>query len=171
MAQRIVDLVVDQIDANSESCKTKTIPLTPEPLKNAKAVESYIKDLSGRVNKLGLDPYYGWYLGTVYGKQAEVILEKLKTFKADNIEVALARAEVWFAVHHEMANKAVDFFVRRTGRLYFNIESIALIKEAVMSDLQTYLDWDLQRLTQEFELLDELIYDATHYYEEEMAIS
>ena len=171
MAQRIVDLVVDQIDTNSESCQTKNISLTPESLKNAKGVEAYIKDLTGRVKKMGLDPYYGWYLGTVYGKQAELVLEKIKEFKEEDAEVALARAEVWFAVHQEMVNKAADFFVRRTGRLYFNIESIALIKEAVMSDLQTYLNWDLQRLTQEFELLDELIYDATHYYEEEMAIA
>ena len=171
MAQRIVDLVVDQIDTNSESCKTKNIPLTPESLKDANGVEAYIKDLSSRMKKIGLDPYYGWYLGTVYGKQAETVLNKLKEFKSDDPEVGLARAEAWFAVHHEMVNKAADFFVRRTGRLYFNIESIALIKEAVMSDLQNYLNWDLQRLTQEFELLDELIYDATHYYEEEMAIS
>ena len=32
----------------------------------------------------------------------------------------LIRAELWYCVHHEMANSLADFFVRRTGRLYIN---------------------------------------------------
>ena len=172
MAQRIVDLVIKEFPKKEKrafkKCQTKNISLTANPLANAKAVESYIKDLQKRVIALGLNPYYGWYLATVYGKQAETILTKMDDFKDNQPAIALARAEAWFGVHHEMVNRADDFFVRRTGRLYFDIGSIASIREAVLADLQTYLGWDANRLAKEIDYLDELIYDATHYYEAEL---
>ena len=104
---------------------------------------------------------------TNYGKQADEILEKIKEFN-DAPEVALGRAEAWFGVHHEMVNRAEDFFVRRTGMLYFEIASIGLMRAAVMSDFQKYLNWDDARLQEENKMMDEMIYDATHYYEKEL---
>jgi len=172
MAQRIVDLVVKEFPKTEKrafkKCQTRKISLTANPLADAQAVETYIQDLQKRVIALGLAPYYGWYLATVYGKQAEIILTKLKDFKDNKPMIALARAEAWFGVHHEMVNRADDFFVRRTGRLYFDISSIHTIREAVFADLQKYLNWDANRLAKEIENLEELIYDATHYYEVEL---
>ena len=66
------------------------------------------------------------------------------------------------------SNSAEDFFVRRTGRLYFDIESIPVIRKAVMKDLQQLLGWDESRLSKEEQQLDELIKDATYYYESEL---
>ncbi len=172
MAQRIVNLVVKEFPKTEKrafkKCQTRKISLTENPLANAKAVEKYIADLQKRVIALGLAPYYGWYLATVYGKQAETILTKMDDFKDNQPEIALARAEAWFGVHHEMVNRADDFFVRRTGRLYFDIGSISTIRAAVLADLQKYLNWDANRLAKEVVHLDELIYDATHYYEAEL---
>jgi len=82
-------------------------------------------------------------------------------------EIALARAELWFSVNYEMVNSLEDFFVRRTGRLYFDIESIPIVRDAVVKDITTYLKWNDQRLAVEQKRLDDLIYDATNYYERE----
>lgn len=172
MAQRIVDLVIKEFPRKEKrtfkKCQTKTISLTANPLANAKAVETYIQALQKRAITLGLAPYHGWYLATVYGKQAETILIKMGDFKGNKPHIALARAEAWFGVHYEMVNRADDFFVRRTGRLYFDIGSINSIRDAVLADLQNYLGWNANRLAKEIENLDELIYDATHYYEQEL---
>ena len=168
MAQRVVDLVIKKADFEAPDCKTKHIPLTPDPLENAAAVQQYIQQLEKPVIEMGLDKYYAWYLGTVYGKQADGILEKTKSFKNKDPMVTLARAEAWFSVNQEMVNSAEDFFVRRTGRLYFDIESIPVIRKAVMKDLQQLLGWDESRLSKEEQQLDELIKDATYYYESEL---
>ena len=171
MGQRIVDLVIKQMEGVTKrsfgKCNTKKIPLTQNPLANAKAVQNYIQELEKVVLEKGLVKYHAWYLVTNYGKQADVILEKMNEFK-DAPEIALGRAEAWFSVHHEMVNRAEDFFVRRTGRLYFEIASIDLMREVVMSDFQKYLNWDDARLQEENKMMDELIYDATHYYEKEL---
>lgn len=173
MAQRIVDLVLKEFPKTEKrafkECQTRHIALTENPLANAKAVYAYIEELQNRAKKLGLKEYYGWYLATVYGKQAETILEKMTDFANDAPNIALARAEAWFAIHHEMVQRADDFFVRRTGRLYFDIDSIDDIQEVVFEDLQKYLGWSDNRLKKEVGDMANLLFDATNYYEEELA--
>jgi glycerol-3-phosphate dehydrogenase len=172
MAQRIVDLVTDQMEDEGSkdypSCKTKSIPLTEVPFDNFQDSLEYIDTIAPRLEQYGLKPYHAWYLTTTYGRQADVIIEKIEDFRSQKPEVALARAEVWYGVLHEMVSSAEDFFVRRTGRLYFDIQTIPLVREAVMQDLQITLDWDKESMTSEQKNLDELLYDATHYYETEL---
>lgn len=173
MAQRIVDLVAKQLSAESNQdfgpCRTKEVHLTSTPFSGAKAVQQYVQRLEKAVSERGLDSYYGWYLTTVYGEQSQAILDKMPEFSSDSPAIALARAEAWFTTHHEMVNSASDFFVRRTGRLYFDIDSIAEVRTFIMQDFQEYLEWDLERRQKEEEELDMLLYDATHYYDEELS--
>lgn len=171
MGQRIVDLVLKKMEGvtkkSFKKCNTKKIPLTPKPLLNYGEVKKYINKLERIVEFKGLDKYYAWYLTTNYGTQADLILLKMIEF-SDVPEVSLARAEAWFGMHYEMVLSAEDFFVRRTGRLYFDIKSISLIRERVMDDLKNTLQWNEERAFLENKKMDELIYDATHYYDKEL---
>jgi len=168
MAQRIVDLVDEQLPEPFGPCPTKDIPLTEDPLKDAKAVEGYIHEMENRIKKLGLISYYGWYLVTTYGKQAETILEKMQEYSSDTPNIALLRAETWYGVHHELVSSADDLLVRRTGRLYFDIESIPPALEIVLADMKNYLGWNENRTQEERERMELLLKDATTYYEKEM---
>lgn len=176
MSQRVVDKVIKQFEAEGskhfKDCTTDKIPLTADPLKDSIAVASYIKQTTKKVKKYGLEDYHAWYLVTTYGKQTEAILEKFPALKVVNAhpEITLARAELWYSVHHEMVNSACDFFVRRTGRLFFDILSIPQIRTAVFSDLKDYLNWDENRVISENELLDQLIFDASHFMAEETLV-
>jgi glycerol-3-phosphate dehydrogenase len=67
-----------------------------------------------------------------------------------------------------MVTRASDYFVRRTGRLYFDIMSIATIRQPVMDIMAQELQWDDKRLKEENAILDRLITDATTYYDQEM---
>ncbi len=171
MGQRIVDLVVKRMEKATrkeyKKCYTKEIPLTKNPLANAKAVQDYIVELEKITLERNLEKYHAWYLVTNYGKQADTILEMMNDF-SDTPEVAFARAEAAFGIHHEMVASAADFFVRRTGRLYFDIKSIAEIRNPVMKDFQKHLGWDEERMKFENQKMNELLFDATHYYEKEV---
>ncbi len=168
MSQRIVDLVNKRLEENFGASKTRNIDLTLNSLKDATAVQSYINELEKTVLSLGLEKYHAWYLTTTYGKQAAMILEKMTTFNDEVAEISLARAEAWFTVYFELVNSLEDFFVRRTGRLYFDIKSIGIIRDAVVGDLKNYLNWSDTRLKEEQEKLDMLLKDATTYYETEI---
>jgi len=171
MAERIVDKVMKELCSDGsmkyKDTRTKEIQLTPDPLANNKAVERYIEEQKKACAALLLDPYYGWYLATNYGRQTEDILSKVSSGDNEDPEINLALAELSYCLEHEMVQRAEDFFVRRTGRLYFDILSIEKIRAAVMSSLSSSLGWSAERLQEEERILDLLIQDATHYYADE----
>jgi len=91
----------------------------------------------------------------------------MQSFTDENPETRLIRAELWYGIHHEMINSLADFFVRRTGRLYFNISSVATYETLITKDCTQYLNWDAARITKEKETLSILVKDATHFYDAE----
>ncbi|MFK8102076.1 MAG: glycerol-3-phosphate dehydrogenase/oxidase [Saprospiraceae bacterium] len=173
MAQRVVDLVIEKLteteDFSSKVCQTENIPLTKMPFQDFEEVERFITEITPRLEAIGLETYHATYLVTTYGKSTTTILEKLNSFAEEESIIALGRAELWYSVHHEMICRAEDFFVRRTGQLYFDIENVHLIKDAVLKDLSNYLNWTPETFQSEQDRLEELLYDATHYYEEELS--
>ena len=156
-----------QTTRQAQRCGTSSIALTKLPIKNYSEVEQYIKELKEKVKRLGLDEYYGWYLGTTYGTQSDEILQLTDKYAAHTPEAALACAEVLYGIHREFVVSASDFFVRRTGRIFFDINSIPQIREHVMRILQVELRWTDDRLTQENHILDSLLKDASSYYSKE----
>ena len=56
-----------------------------------------------------------------------------------------------------MACSPVDFFMRRTGRIYFNIDSVNLYKTLVLNEFSNYFSWNKETLEKnKKELLKEL---------------
>ncbi len=168
MAMRVIEEVLERLDVSLNETDTSKIPLVTPPFKDFKNVEIYQEKLRGILAELGVsDSYYAWYFCTTYGKQSEVIIEKLKTFDSENIFERLVRAELWYCIHYEMTNNMTDFFVRRTGRLYFNVNSVLKYKNIVLDDCMNYFKWGKERLQQEQHTIDMLIQDATHFYDKE----
>ena len=54
----------------------------------------------------------------------------------------MIKAEVWFCINHEMTCTPTDFFVRRTGRLFFDTKSVLLYKEFVLNEFKNHFSWD-----------------------------
>jgi glycerol kinase len=131
------------------NCSTEHIPLSGGPFADAAAVQNYREAIATRLQALHLPTAY-WpdYLVNNYGRQTDAILDRMTAFN-DKPETALTRAEAWFAVHHEMAATLLDFLDRRTGRLFFNLPSIAPVLPLLRRDFQTYLGWSDQRAEQE----------------------
>lgn len=172
MAQRVIDRVLKDVPEKKKEhlvkSYTEKIPLTSEPLKDAKEVDIYQKQIARRLKAASItNEYLSWYLATTYGKQSDAIIDKMDYFLDEDAQRRLLRAEVWYSVHHEMTNSLSDFFVRRTGRLYFDIHSIHQYRKLVQEDMIRYLGWDEARVNKENKYLDLLVVDASTYYEEE----
>lgn len=173
MAQRVNDTVLKQLKEKYaekfEDSRTEHIALTSHAMRNSKEVANYQKNLTETLESLGVEDaeYKGWYLTTTYGKQAELIKKKINYFRDADANDRLLRAELWYSVYYEMTNSLADFFVRRTGRLYFDINTVTQYRQIAVEDFVNYLDWTETRVQQENKKLDELIYDATHFYNTE----
>ena len=141
MAERVVDLVLDKMDEADrefDECKTDLIPLVESPFKDYQEVKAYLTSVKERVNKIGLDSFYADYLVGNYGKQTNAILDDIQ---AGQIEIELAKAELRFGIANELITLPEDFFIRRTGRLYFFKNSIDVIEEAILHEFQITFKW------------------------------
>ncbi|MEM9822899.1 MAG: glycerol-3-phosphate dehydrogenase C-terminal domain-containing protein, partial [Bacteroidota bacterium] len=166
MAQRIVDLVQKKMeqkyDVALKECFTDKIVLQGGPFEGAEDVEAYTAKLKKEVISFGLDASYAQYLVANYGLQSNTIIEKLQSFN-DTIEVALARAETWFCVHHELVIHPMDFFSRRSGRLYFNIDTIPPVMDAILDDFVQYFDWSKGYRTEMREAIEQALYESANF--------
>ena len=173
MAHRVIETVLKTMSSKRRSklkkSNTEHISLTSNAMHTVEEVNVYQEEVLSRLKEVGITgTYNAWYLTSTFGKQADFILDKIEFFANKDAYERLIRAELWYCVHYEMANNLVDFFVRRTGRLYFNIASISKYRKVVLEDFVNYLDWDSERVEKENNILDILLEDATHYYDTEL---
>jgi len=76
-----------------------------------------------------------------FGKQTKIILQKYDELTEPDIEIRLAKAELWYCLEFEMTLTPLDFFVRRTGRLYFDIKSITKLESMVLKQFSSFFNW------------------------------
>ena len=172
MAERTIEAVLKTIKykhkKDLKKSKTEKIPLVSPSLENSHNVEIYQKELEIKLLELGVsDAYHAWYLCATYGKQSDIIIDKSIDFENKDALERLIRAELWFGIYHEMINSLTDFFVRRTGRLYFDIQSVKKHMDLILEDCINLLNWDTRRIASEKENLELFLKDATTYYEKE----
>lgn len=172
MAQRVIDAMLKTMPAKSKSrlkeSFTKDIPLVNPSMHTSQDVASFQNELEKQLKELGVnDEYYAWHLCSTYGKKANLILEKMVSFYNGTPQESIIRAELWYCIHFEMVNSLADFFVRRTGSLYFNINNVSKFQELILNDCVQYLEWNEERIAFETQKLEQLIKDATHFYDKE----
>ena len=162
MAERVVDRIAKKMEEEHEvelkECYTDEIPLAGNVnFKKFKHVKKYITEIHERIKGEDFTEYDAWFLVTNYGKQTETILEIYKGLTDADKYVRLAKAELRFGIDYEMVQNPMDFFIRRTGRLYFDIDSIRNLMEPILEEFKMiYKVDDAQILVWKEELHREL---------------
>ena len=125
MAERTVNRISRRLEEGVgkalPACKTAEIPLCGNAFKNFKKVEKYMETIGKRLEKDGFEPVVARVLVTTYFEDSD------NTWR-------LLKAELHFGVLHEMVQNPMDFFIRRTGRLYFDILTIREYLHPVASE-------------------------------------
>jgi len=167
MAERIVDKLGERIEKQTgdpiKSCSTDKLILMGAGFKSDADVAKYRSRLKDEVEKLGLDRYYGEYLTSNYGRQSDEILSNFDKQKAKDPEIKLALAELHFTIENEAVHSLLDFFERRTGRLYFNIKSIPKLIDPVSKAMSEMFKWSKKRKMQELAWLNHGIQVASNF--------
>lgn len=167
MAERAVNLIARKLEEEEGlpyvECSTEEIPLCGNGFKKFKHVKKYIDAVYSQLKNDGFEPYDAWYLVTTYGKQVEKILQYYKQFPEEDILIRLAKAELHFCIRYEMTTTPIDYFVRRTGRLYFDIESIAHLQEAILNEFKTVFELDAKQIASYKNELEALIKDHSDF--------
>ena len=140
MAERVVNRITKKMEEDHDQevgeCTTAEIPLCGNDFKKYKHVKKYISEIYERIKGDGFSKHNAWFLVTNYGIQTETILDYYSKQKGDTNEIRLVLAELHFGFDYEMVQNPMDFFIRRTGRLYFEIESVRDFMEPVLSEFK-----------------------------------
>jgi glycerol-3-phosphate dehydrogenase len=164
MAERIVDRVIDNYfdDRNLRPCITDSLKLVGADFDEPEEVKQYIQEVFAKLHQHGLEEYTK-YLVYNYGKNTTTILNHIEQnfqgFSADT----LIKAECWYTTQFEMVVTLLDFFNRRTGMLYFDIERTMAYKALICDEIASILQWDESRSRMEEERLEHAIFEATSF--------
>jgi glycerol-3-phosphate dehydrogenase len=159
MAERVVNAVIKKYFAarNLSPCTTQTLGLPGSNFKNAKERRKFEIATVATLAREGIPEYKARTLIENFGSQSNIILGYYITDKERDAETRLTKAILQFCLDHEMTHTLADFFVRRTGLIYFDINEVIKHREWVSAYMQRYFAWDNARLIKELEYLGELL--------------
>jgi glycerol-3-phosphate dehydrogenase len=143
MAERSLNVACKNISKKTGrkflKCHTKNIPLSGGAgINGVSGVEKLIQDLVIRFNTFNENQITD--LVNKYGSNTEKILISAIN-KFHHTENSLLKAEVDYCINDEMTISLSDFFIRRTGRLYFERPYIEAIKDEVKAQFAAELEF------------------------------
>jgi glycerol-3-phosphate dehydrogenase len=143
MAQRIVDVVAEKIKntvkKNIAECTTDKIQISGGKITGDNFLD-FIKSKIAIGISIGLTNEEASSLANCYGSNIDQLysqIEKLKKEK-NNVPIIL-RAQLIYAIENEMCCAPTDFFIRRTGLFYFDIEKVKKYKEELILYMKNLL--------------------------------
>lgn len=147
MAQRITDIIAKRIYTESNKkiadCTTQHIQLSGgnidkkinfKNFSNQKIKEGVALSLTTNESEL-LVNRYGSNIDSIFN-----IIKHLNNEETSLIPVSL-RAQIHYSIEHEMCVTPSDFFIRRTGALYFDIALVKKWKTDLSLYMQNQLSW------------------------------
>lgn len=165
MAEKVVDRLYDRLHKEEGmpivETKTTHIDLDNGAFKNAKAVKKYRKSIREQLEVIGLEKYYAGYLVSNHGKVTDEIIEGMAAFDNKALHLKLIRSELRYCLENEMVFSIQDFYIRRTGRLYFDIHSIKPTLEVILKDFQNHFGWSAEKVLSEKEAMEKAIEEVS----------
>jgi len=167
MAERAVDVAAKYLKEkgvdNIKGSHTEKIVLAGGEFDgNSANVHSYLKEVEDKLASLKVKASTANYLVHNYGRQTDEILADF--FEQENLnDLGIAKAELRFGLEKEMIQRAQDFFTRRTGRLYFDIDSIRSMADDLLDLMKEELNWDNERREEEKKDLEQAVEEASTF--------
>jgi glycerol-3-phosphate dehydrogenase len=157
MAETVVDLVAKRLEQQGRApfppCQTKRLPISGGEVGGSENLPHFIEQKGKEAIGYGLTEEEGKQLAKMYGSNVDHLFRIAQSYEGGNLPV-MAYAQLKYALEEEMVCKPVDFFIRRTGALFFNIQWVHQWKQAVIDEMDAYFGWtqdEKQTYTDELE--------------------
>jgi glycerol-3-phosphate dehydrogenase len=159
MAERVVNLVARKHGGNLGESRTSSIRLGSNPFVGVKDVRVFTQALTSQVSPLSLAPHQVAYLVENYGADAKKVVESALRMP-DGGDQSLIKAELTYCIDNEMVCTLADFFVRRTGLIFFDIARVQRWKDLIAQQCTDKLGWSPERRASELNSIEEWIRNA-----------
>ncbi|KAB7708306.1 FAD-dependent oxidoreductase [Bacillus aerolatus] len=145
MAETVVDLVSkrlkDETGAVFKESQTLHLPISGGDVGGADQFTSFVERKGKEAVSFGLTKQEGESLARMYGSNVDQLFALAKQEAPARLPKKLY-VQLMYAITYEMAVKPVDFFIRRTGDLFFRIDEVVRYKEQVIQLMANVFQWE-----------------------------
>lgn len=168
MAERIVDLVAKDL-GNDQLCTTDRITLSGGDVGGSAKFEQFIEKKVSEGKAIGMSENDALKMVKLYGTNVDKVFANYtngqEKAKENNLS-PLVYAQLHYGIEEEMVTTPIDFFNRRTGALFFNIDWVLEWKESVISYMKKEFQWTNEEANQHRDYLESEIHYAKHPVDE-----
>ncbi|WP_059746927.1 glycerol-3-phosphate dehydrogenase/oxidase [Staphylococcus haemolyticus] len=146
MALEIVDLLAKRLKQEYKltfaECKTKHTPISGGNVGGSANFESFVERKVEEGKAIGLQADVAKRLASKYGSNVDKLFNIAQIAQDKDLKLPLELyVELVYSVQNEMVFKPTDFLIRRSGKLYFNINEVKQYKDAVVEELAKLLNY------------------------------
>lgn len=160
MAETVTDLLCKQLKEEGIKCSpsiTKDMRLSGGEFKTPEEYERFVEEESKKLVQLGMLHEDALSITAMFGTNT-VIIEQLAGHTLPNSRLPLPiKLVLQYTLDHEMVLTPSDFFVRRMGAVFFDIDWVNEWKEEVIEYMARYMNWDESQIKAYREELEENI--------------
>lgn len=162
MAQTIVDKIVKMRRfKHASECITKELSLSGARGLNSLNFKDYIVNKAKEGEMLGIPSHEAKQLVEKYGTNVDEVFQFAKSVIDNNVSLPIALyAQLLYSIYHEMTITPSDFFIRRTGYLYFNISLVERYKMTIIELMSNIIGYSESEKVFYQMQLDQFIDDA-----------
>ncbi|WP_328703104.1 glycerol-3-phosphate dehydrogenase/oxidase [Alkalihalobacterium elongatum] len=162
MAERIVDIVAIDL-GNTQPCTTASTKLSGGDVGGSAQFKSYVSEMITKGEELGLSAEDAKRLVHLYGSNVVKIYEIIRNNKKDadlhRLPITVF-AQIKYGIEEEMVATPIDFFNRRTGALFFNINWVKQWKNEIVAYMKKEFKWTDEQVVKYVTYLESEIYYA-----------
>lgn len=164
MAETVVDLVAKQLANETgqtfKPCQTKHLPISGGDVGGSANLPSFIRKKAEEALAYGFTREQGEQLARQYGTNVDRLFALAKTYDRSQSMPLDLYVMLVYAIEEEMAVTPLDFFIRRTGALFFRIDWVKRWKDAVLSFMAQYAGWTEEEQKRYRREVEQALHDA-----------
>lgn len=168
MAETIADRLAASLQAEGlgpfRPCETRTLPISGGDVGGSDGYPRYVSEATAAGEAIGLSAEAAKRIALRYGSNSNAVFERIRRRREAQGSRVLpddVYGMLLYAIEEEMAVKPVDFFIRRTGSLFFDIAWARRMKTGVVSFMADYLNYTDEQTAEYAVELDRELAEAT----------
>ncbi|MMZ49885.1 Aerobic glycerol-3-phosphate dehydrogenase [compost metagenome] len=169
MSELVVDRAVRELGRlhgqSFRACRTRHIPISGGSVGGSAGWDAYVGKQTAAGVALGLSPETARAWATRYGSNTERLFAIAARSMKETTEKEAAlpvevRVPLLYAMEQEMTVTPSDFFIRRTGALFFQIDEVKRWKQPAIAWMSEHAGWSTAQERQYTAELDAYLYEA-----------
>lgn len=176
LAQAVVDELASKImtvkQRQFKPCQTAQLPVSGGDIGGSAGLSHFLQEAIKRGEAVQLTAEESRALAMRYGSNVDQLLmiaEKATPEVLQGLPLLLY-TQLYYSVTEEGVMTPCDFFIRRLGALYFDIDLVKNHRVAVVEWMARYFGWSIAEVKRYNAELEQAFYQATHAVEDDRIV-